>query len=140
MKDFVLAIRDSNGRRATCRCRVEKIGNYCQDGAVVLFTEVPSNEGMSITNASETFATAVIQKLNLSPIRSIFIEHYDRLALYDESYVQRNDVLGSHTFSLITYDWEKGVASTPSWTHVTKEWVEVLFKTDLLFLEPGKLN
>ena len=74
-------------------CNLEIIKN------LVIATEIPENEGTSITNMAEHLATRICQEFNIEPSHLIWIEHYAERGDYPESYdlVQFN-LDGSGTF------------------------------------------
>ena len=57
-----------------CQCDIEV--HRHTDFDVVVATEVPDNEGTSITNMAEQLATQVCKAFDIVPDRLIWIEHY----------------------------------------------------------------
>jgi hypothetical protein len=77
---FPVPIRPGN----VCVCNIElyRLNDY----DVVVCTELPENEGMSVTNAAEKVATAVVDGFDLEPERLIWIEHYPVMGEFDETW------------------------------------------------------
>jgi hypothetical protein len=59
------------GCEARCRLRIVRR----ERGAVVIASELPDNEGTSITNMAGQLATMVARQFALDPLRLIWIEH-----------------------------------------------------------------
>ena len=94
---------------------------------LVIVTEIPENEGTSVTNVAEQLATQICEKFKIDPSKLIWIEHYPERGEwkdYDESYdlVQFNLEGGNPFFP----NDSKGVLSNPRWTPITKEVAEAL--------------
>ena len=66
----------------------------------IVLTELPQNEGTSITNMIEKLATWVITMLGYDPTDTVFIEHYP------DSYNQG--------WSLVQPEWDGKVAKVPN--------------------------
>lgn len=58
------------GNISYCICDIEIIKN------LVIATEMPENEGTSVTNMAEYLATQVCQEFGINPKHLIWIEHY----------------------------------------------------------------
>ena len=90
-----------------------------QGSSLVILSELPDNKGMSVTNAAEQLATAIVADFNLDPQRTRWVEHYPQFETYD----------------LITFTWTTqrvfydgplhDVASAPEWHRISGELVEV---------------
>ena len=79
---------------------------YRQSGIVVA-TDI--DKGMSVTNACEQIANAVVQQFDINPQRMIFIEQY-RPSRPDQ------------TTDLVQFDFVDGKALRhPRWTHIPAE-------------------
>ena len=77
------------------RCRVRIYEPRERDSFVVILTEPPDNPGMSVTNAAEEIAAAVVKQNALPTSRTVFVEHYETGA--------RGSKEDPHTFDLITF-------------------------------------
>ena len=96
-------------------CDLEIIKN------LVIATEIPENEGTSITNIAEHLATQVCQEFDIDPKHLIWIEHYPQRGErkeYPESY------------DLVQFNLNaNGVLSDPRWTGISKEVVDAFLTT-----------
>ena len=81
-------------------------GSAARDEAVVICTELPSNEGMSVTNAAERIAGEVID-FNRLPTPLAWIEHYEDGA--------RGTSEDQHTFDLVTFSSYEVEDLAPTW-------------------------
>ena len=63
-------------RGGRCRVRIFEPDDE-RDSFVVVLTEPPDNPGMSVTNAAEEIAAAVVLANALPTSRTFFIEHYE---------------------------------------------------------------
>jgi hypothetical protein len=100
-----------------------------QDSFVVVLTEPPDNEGMSVTNAAEEIAAAVVLANALPTSRTVFIEHYEDGA--------RGMPSDPATFDLLTFsaddpepvlragEWRVELGE-PSWSALDRATVEAL--------------
>jgi hypothetical protein len=114
-----------------CRVRVyEPVEADRESGSfVVILTELPDNPGMSVTNAAEEIAAAVVTANALPSSRTVFIEHYETGA--------RGTPSDPHTFDLITFShddpepvlragrWSVELGE-PSWSALDRASVETL--------------
>lgn len=108
-----------NGRRSRCGIDVHPL----DDGRVVVIcTELPDNPGMSITNAVEQIATAVVRGQRIIPERLVWIEHWPAASRGG----------GPSTWDLVTFKlsqrsiWE---FRYPSWRPMTPlDWAELDLK------------
>lgn len=100
-----------------------------RDSFVVILTELADNEGMSVTNAAEEIAAAVVLANALPTSRTVWIEHYEDGA--------RGTPEDPATFDLITFSADDpepvlraGVwrieLGEPSWKALDRASVEVL--------------
>ena len=101
-----------NAFPAFCDVRIYEGGSYGRLRVAIL-TELPDNTGMSVTNACEDIATELVRLRGLTPGYTIWIEHYP-------------DRHHPESFDLITFEWKGGVARSPDWRRVSREWVEQL--------------
>lgn len=83
---------DHNGSAGWCDLSL----SHCRDGrTIAIVTECADNPGMSVTNAADCIAWAILLELHLQTQRLILIEHYDR-----RSY---RAGLQAETFDLVTF-------------------------------------
>jgi hypothetical protein len=120
-------------RGGRCRVRIY-LPEEEHDAPVVVCTELPSNEGMSITNAVEQIAAEVIHAHRL-PTPLVWIEHYE--------YGARGTPDDPATFDLVTFasyevenlgsylGEERKRIGEPSWKPLTRYMVEALVGTEL---------
>jgi hypothetical protein len=85
--------------KGSCRVRIYRPdlpveGSDARDEAVEICTELPANEGMSVTDAAERIAGEVIDFHRL-PTPLVWIEHYEDGA--------RGTPEDPHTFDLVTF-------------------------------------
>lgn len=123
MFDGLLHIYDYNGRPAHCRCVVQTVGRTNQQTKLVMFVESADNPGMSITNASELFATAIVREKQLNPNRCVFVEHYP----HDPDH-----------YECVTYEWFRSNAGLSApWTAERADWTPITRGTvELMLGEP----
>jgi len=81
--------------------------------AIVIATEVATNQGQSVTNAIDLIATLAVNQFRLDPARTRFIEHYT-----PESYEGAEQV---ETFALVEFTWREREASNPQWRPMKPE-------------------
>ena len=98
-----------------CICDIEIIKN------LVIVTEMPENEGTSITNMAEHLATQVCQEFDIDPKTLIWIEHYPQRGEWKQ-YPESYELV---SFNLNT----EGVFSSPRWTEISKEVVDAFRST-----------
>lgn len=120
--------------RGRCRIRIYRPdlpveGSAARDEAVVIATELPDNEGMSITNAAERIASEVISFHRL-PTPLVWVEHYE-----DGAHGTEED---PHTFDSVTFSSyeiedlgaylgeQRRRIGEPSWKPLDRATVEVL--------------
>jgi hypothetical protein len=123
-----------------CRIRIYRPdlpveGSAARDEAVVLCTELPSNEGMSITQAAERIAGEVIS-FHWLPTPLVWIEHYEDGA--------RGTPEDPHTFDLVSFESyevehlgaylgeERKRIGEPSWKPLDRATVEALVGSAVL--------
>jgi len=107
------------GCECVCGLEITKRGQF----AVVTLTELPDNEGTSITNMYEQLATQVYKE-RLSDIRpqNIFwIEHY--IDATNPATGENKD----ETFDLVALEFVGGEFQHPQWTHLSER--EDLYKS-----------
>ena len=92
--------------------------------AVVIATEVADNPGPSITNSAEALATEVVKEYNLDPLRTYFVEHYDRRK--DGSYGAKVSDLDKETYDFVEFSWTDRVACCAKWKPAAKDVIEKL--------------
>ena len=111
------------GTPAHCRLRI-----FDTDaGAIVIFSELADNPGISVTNATEVLATEIANVYRLNRTTTRWIEHYDRN-------VYRHAGEGmTETFDEITYTWSLyGVATVPQWKRIPGEELEIALDEELV--------
>ncbi len=109
------------GSDCACRLRVYAL----RDGRhVVIATELENSPGASVTNSAERWAEESVKEYGLSPVSTVFIEHYDRGGTSRE-------FPDGHSFSTVSFRWSADRAEMPKWVHATREMVEVLIAEPL---------
>ena len=100
------------------QCKLEIIEN------LVIATEIPENEGTSITSLAAQLATRVCQEFAIMPSHLIWIEHcLDGTPLYPFFDPYQNIYLVSFNLN------SDGVFSNPRWTGITSEIVVAFRRT-----------
>ena len=89
-----------------CICDLEIIKN------LVIASEMPENEGTSVTNFAEQLATRVCQEFEIEPKHLIWIEHYPERDGVSRKYAESYDLV---SFNLNG----DGVFSNPRWTGIS---------------------
>ncbi|HEU5380137.1 MAG TPA: hypothetical protein VFV38_32330 [Ktedonobacteraceae bacterium] len=111
---------------STCQLRILTDGQ----AAIVVATELDSNEGTSVTNAYERIASKVVQEFGLNPQRTRFYDHYTAHSTSLEASAQETDE--KETYAEVTLSWEGQEATDPKWSAVQgKELADLL----TLFME-----
>jgi hypothetical protein len=121
----------SNHHDSTCRIRIfERAG---AQPPVVLVTELPTNEGASVTNLSESIAADVLRTYLASraqcEVPFIWIEHYPASQLFGERFTRvtfSHHRPEQHMLFSQKMQWQIG---NPSWHSITREEVERLTGT-----------
>jgi hypothetical protein len=95
--------------QAHCRLRI-----YDHDGrTVIMVTEQPNNQGMSVTNYAGELATMLVTQYQLDPAQTIFIEHYPPAAF-------RHGATAQEQFDLVMFTWQsiETVFNRLPWTQI----------------------
>jgi len=82
--------------------------------ALVVVTEHPDNQGMSVTNAAEDLATNIVADFGLNPLTTVFFEHWPPMGGQPES------------FDLVRFIWIDGRATSPEWRRWAAEQIEIV--------------
>lgn len=101
----------ANSFPAKCRVRIKS--------NTVIATELPDNEGMSITNAAEEVAMQVCQFYEIPIAQLVWIEHYPQRADIDE------------TFDAVDFEIVHNYFSNPSWKPTSRTLAEELIGCSL---------
>lgn len=100
-----------------CVCGLQHGRNHQTDKNFVILTELPQNEGTSVTNFVEHLATQVLRQLGFDPLNTIIIEHYP------ERGSKFNPL--PESWDLVLPDWDNGIAKVPRdhhlWQHLTRQ-------------------
>ena len=115
---------------SNCACHLQVWQSLKSGTAVVIATELNRSPGASVTNTAERWAAEVCREYLLDPLKTVFIEHYDRRdGRIDPDFAPE-------TFDTITFKWSDArsykeldqplFAEKPEWKHVTKAEVEAL--------------
>ncbi len=108
--------------RQLAHCLMEIYSDGSKGGVcTVVLTEAPDNPGQSITTASETIATSLIERNNLNPNTTRWIEHWP---------AEKNDGRLADEYSLVSYTWHNKVASNPSWQPLSVEEADAFMGID----------
>ena len=111
------------GTPAHCRLRIFDT----ETGAVVIFSELADNTGISVTNATAILATEIANVYRLNRTTTRWIEHYNR-----SSYRHAGEDM-TESFDEITYTWSLyGVAEHPQWKHLVGEELEIALDEELV--------
>lgn len=130
--DRIFSYRDERfPMGADCACRI-RIWQLKDGRRVVIATELEPSPGASVTNTCERWADGVCREYLLDPLKTIFVEHYDRRdGKVDPDFAPE-------TFDFITFTWsdprtskEPAYAEKPQWKHGTKAQVEMLIEDSL---------
>jgi hypothetical protein len=70
--------------RRSAHCKLEVYERPGQAFRVVIATELPTNDGLSITNAAESLWATVCKKHSIEPIDIVMLEHYPKDNVLDE--------------------------------------------------------
>lgn len=93
-------------------CHVQIVQNKKE--TIVITTELPINQGMSITNAAEFIVEKIVSEFHLDPLKTRFIEHWG------------DDVnsLAPNSYDTITFAWHDKTAGSPKWKRVGSKEIE----------------
>jgi hypothetical protein len=83
-------------------------------GNVAICTELPHNNGTSVTNYAEHLANMVCRDFGIDPAKLVWIERYPQSSVHPE------------TFDKVTFDLNNGVFSKPSWRRLGQEELNTL--------------
>lgn len=102
-----------NEKNAVCQVRIYHVKKQ----RIVILTQLPENEGLSVTNGVEKIATEVQQIYSLRS-DTIWLEHY----LDDCAYYELSDPRdqGEH-FSIVSFELSNGNFSRPRWKRLSIE-------------------
>ena len=97
-----------------CICDLEITKN------LVIVSEMPENEGTSVTNFAEQLATQVCREFEIQPKHLIWVEHYPERGDWKE--------LGyPESYDLVSFNLnDNGVFSNPRWTGITPAVVDAM--------------
>lgn len=112
----------ANSLRNESTCLVTIYHDLNNDNvALVVFTELASNQGKSVTNSSEAIASLIVRDYELDPSKTTFVEHYGPLSYHFSTAPHCND-----HYSTISYQWENGKAHRPVWSALSAKELETL--------------
>ena len=101
MEQHTLNFKGSNGYPSACEITIYRQTN------IIIATDI--DQGMSVTNACEIIANAVVQWFNVNPHTMFFIEQY-RPGRPDQ------------TTDLVKFDFADGKAfRRPQWSHIAPD-------------------
>ncbi len=113
-------------RRPGAHCHLEVVCGA--GGSFVIVTELANNRGMSTTNAAEQIAVQVVERFELDPATTTFVEHYGPMSAQPSERKRDAD-----HYSLVLFDWskrgEQWVASDPHWERISPEQLAHLRET-----------
>lgn len=107
-----------------CACHM-RVWQHEDGRNVVIATEIEPSPGASVTNSCERWAAEVCRKYLLDPIKTIFIENYDR------RHSEIDTSFPAETFDFVIFQWNGGLASKPEWKHCGRAAAEALIEDDL---------
>ena len=114
---YVLEI-DTAANAQAGKCRVEV---WPGKPIIIVISELPDNQGMSVTNGIEHIASAVISKLQIHNTPIVWIEHYPV-----------SELRGEETFDLVTFAHDNAytggalIVRQAGWRPLTKSAVRQL--------------
>lgn len=82
------------------------------DSRTVVLREAPDNPGQSITTASETIATSLTARESFNPTSTCWIEYWP---------AETSGSRIADEYSLVSYTWNKKVATNPTWQALSIE-------------------
>ncbi len=100
-------------RQGYCRLRI-----YTRRGGhVVVLSEVANNPGQSVTAGSDIIATRLVERYQLNPESTLWIEHWpaDYKAKGSED-----------AYAAVNYRWVNGTAISPRWRRLSSEQVAMM--------------
>lgn len=115
MNTFSYRVR-ANRCLAKCALEVYRGSN----SAVVIVTELPDNEGMSICNAFEDLILQVAETYDLNPGGLLWIEHWEAWKSSEGAPYDREE----EEWIRVKFEWNGHRASKPCWIPVTASFVE----------------
>lgn len=127
-------------RSGACRLRLfVPVGHpiSAQHPAVIIVTEQPEREGLSVTNGIEIIAATVCRTYGLNPHHTVLIEHYDDRERGSAAYLPGR--IDGEKFSCVTFE-EMRTSDTepltpqvrrPQWRPVSKSEIEALLGSSL---------
>ena len=92
--------------------------------ALVIFTEMPSNPGSPITNAIDTIASLAVQKYELDPDGTLWVEHYPSSLHFRKSKEYPPSDYVYVSFSSYYFDHEGFHYTRPNWQPASREELE----------------
>lgn len=95
-----------------CICKVEIYA-----GQVVVVTELPENDGTSITNMAEQLATSVAHDFHLQPQTLTWIEKYPQ-----DNFREEDD------YSIVHFKIEGAKFSKPEWIYLSHDHFDVILE------------
>lgn len=105
------------------KCGIEVYRGF--NSAVVVVTELPDNEGMSICNAFEELILQVAQAYKLDPGRLLWIEHWGAWKRQEGAPYDRE----AEEWHQVRFKWDGTRASAPYWVNVSESFVEAAKST-----------
>jgi hypothetical protein len=110
-----------------CSLHVERLAD---DRTLVIFTELESNPGTSVTKAIEILASLVASKLALNPAQTVWIEHYPPRKIHGKT-----DDWDLVMFGTILHDGINSVFDDPFWRPLrSQDWASLGFEPSSLII------
>jgi hypothetical protein len=107
-----------SSNRFPAQCGIEVY--HGSQSAVVIVTELPDNEGMSICNAFEDLILQVAKAFELDPGRLLWLENWEAWKVCEGAPYDREE----EEWIKVEFDWDGRLASKPRWMPVTASFVE----------------
>ncbi len=103
---------------AISQCRVRIYGH--PEWAMVIWTEIAENQGLSVTDAAEYLASQIQDRFTLDPLETLWIDHYSAFSYKDSDRKQE--------YSLVQLRWnpDERSYSNPEWSYLEKVQVDYL--------------